>query len=186
MFAQMTIKPFKRIVLELSAGLVLSALVLSCSNSQSKEMKARAVLKPTEGNQASGEVVFTASDKGVKIVAEVSGLTPNSTHGFHIHEFGDCSAPDASSAGGHYNPEDSIHAGPDDRPRHLGDLGNVTADGAGNARYERIDELIVLEGEHSIIGKSVIVHRDEDDLTSQPTGNAGPRVACGIIERVDN
>lgn len=141
---------------------------------------AHANLKPTKDNKVNGKVTFIQLDKGVKVIADVDGLTPGE-HGFHIHEFGDCSAPDGSSAGGHYNPTNSIHAGPEDTPRHVGDLGNLEAGTDGQAHYERVDYILQLSGDQSIIGKSVIVHEDRDDFVSQPTGNAGARQACGVI-----
>ncbi len=138
------------------------------------------VLHPTEGNDVTGTVTFTKSGNGVRVVAEVEGLTPGK-HGFHVHEYGDCSAPDATSAGGHFNPEGVEHAGPEDDVRHVGDMGNLEAGDDGTARLEYTDDKISLTGEHGIIGRAVIVHADEDDLTSQPTGDAGARVACGIV-----
>jgi Cu-Zn family superoxide dismutase len=142
--------------------------------------KAIAVLHPTQGSTVTGTVTFTKESAGVRVVADLTGLTPG-THGFHIHEFGDCSAPDAASAGGHFNPGHAPHAGPDADARHAGDLGNITADSAGVAHYERLDPHMSLTGPNSIIGRGVIVHEKADDLTTQPTGAAGGRVACGII-----
>jgi len=143
--------------------------------------EAIANLSPTKGNDVNGTVNFTKVDGGIKIVADVEGLKPGK-HGFHVHEYGDCGAPDGSSAGGHFNPDGVKHAGPDDPVRHVGDMGNITADKDGKAHFEWVDSLMSFEGLHNIIGKSVIVHGGEDDLTSQPSGNAGPRVACGVIE----
>lgn len=148
---------------------------------QSKPQKAKAILKPTKNSQVHGVVLFSALADGVKIVADVDGLTPGN-HGFHIHEKGDCSAADGSSAGGHFNPDNKKHGAPDSAIRHVGDLGNLEADETGHAHYERIDTVIALDGPHSIIGRSIIVHTDPDDFTTQPTGNSGPRVACGLIE----
>jgi Cu-Zn family superoxide dismutase len=142
--------------------------------------RAVAVLRPTEGNEVLGIVSFTKAANGVRVVADVSGLTPGK-HGFHIHEFGDCSSTDATSAGGHFNPLGMPHGAPTDAKRHLGDLGNLIADSLGRAHYEWTDTLLVLSGPNSIIGRAVIVHAGGDDLVSQPTGNAGPRVACGVI-----
>ncbi len=142
--------------------------------------QAIAVLHPTEGNDVTGAVIFTKMKEGIKITADVKGLSPGK-HGFHIHEYGDCSAPDATSAGGHYNPGEMPHAAPGDMKRHVGDLGNLVADASGKAHYERIDKHISFKGPHSIIGLAVIVHKSEDDLTTQPTGAAGPRLACGVI-----
>jgi Cu-Zn family superoxide dismutase len=122
-------------------------------------------------------------DGGVQIVADLEGLEPGK-HGFHIHENGDCSAPDAESAGGHFNPDGSPHGAPDNpaSQRHVGDLGNVEADADGKAHYERTDQIISMEGDNSIVGKAVIVHAQSDDLQTQPTGGAGPRLACGVIQ----
>lgn len=142
--------------------------------------KAIAVIYPTEGNEARGIVTFTKVDTGIQIVADIQGLTPGK-HGFHIHEFGDCSAPDATSAGGHFNPDNMPHGSPEDVERHVGDLGNLVADEEGKAHYERTDSFISFSGIHSIIGLAVVIHAGEDDFTSQPSGNAGPRVACGVI-----
>jgi Cu-Zn family superoxide dismutase len=135
-------------------------------------------------NNVTGTVTFTQLPDGkVKVVADITGLPPNSTHGFHIHEKGDLSAADLSSAGGHYNPEGHPHAGPTHWPRHAGDFGNITADANGKAHLELTVDNISLGGaKNDVIGKAVIVHANADDLTSQPSGNAGGRVAGGIIE----
>lgn len=171
--------------------IMLSTLMIFCSSCTDHHShlpkqvptgkKAYAKLNPTEGNKATGLVTFIGLEKGVRVIANVEGLEPGS-HGFHIHEFGDCSAPDASSAGGHYNPTNSIHAGPEDLPRHVGDLGNLNANKKGVASYDYVDFGLSLDGPQSIIGKSVIVHENKDDFISQPTGNAGPRLACGVIK----
>ncbi|MEI6085035.1 MAG: superoxide dismutase family protein [Verrucomicrobiota bacterium] len=142
--------------------------------------KAVAVLQPTKGSTVSGTVTFTKVEGGVQVVAEVTGLTPGD-HGFHVHEFGDCSDPEAKSAGGHFNPAGHQHGAPDGEVRHAGDLGNLTADATGKAHYSRLDKHLMLDGDHSIMGHSVIVHEKVDDLKTQPTGNAGARVACGSI-----
>jgi superoxide dismutase, Cu-Zn family len=142
--------------------------------------KAICVLYPSSGSTVSGTVSFTRTDKGMVVIADITGLTPGK-HGFHIHEFGDCSAPDATSAGGHFNPAMMKHGGPMDVERHEGDLGNLTADDKGVAHLEITDKMLSFDGKHSIIGRGVIVHAKEDDFVSQPVGNAGPRVACGTI-----
>ena len=138
------------------------------------------VLSPTEGSETQGIVTFTQVESGVLVVADIVGLEPGA-HGFHIHEFGDCSASDGTSAGGHFNPGGTEHAAPSASHRHVGDLGNVTADDSGTAHYEYTDTHIVFTGPNSIIGRGVIVHAGEDDLTTQPTGAAGARVACGVV-----
>lgn len=142
--------------------------------------KAICVLHPTKGNDVSGTVTFSQQGNEVKIVADIEGLAPGK-HGFHIHEFGDCSAPDGTSAGGHFNPENVQHGGPNDAKRHVGDLGNIESSEDGTAHLEITDSMVNLNGEHSVIGRAIIVHAGEDDLTSQPTGAAGARVACGVI-----
>ena len=171
----------------LGAALIFAALIFLGAAAGSlyaaegaKIAKAVAVLQPTRGNTAEGIVIFTQMGDGVKVEADIKGLSPGK-HGFHIHEFGDCSAADGTSAGGHYNPTGQPHAGPDQEKRHMGDLGNMEADGNGNARYERLDSHLMLNGPDTIIGRGVIVHAGADDLTSQPSGAAGPRVACGVI-----
>lgn len=160
----------------------LGLSVMSCeTQSTSKHVsEAKAVLTPTKDSNVRGVVTFLAVEGGIRIVADITGLTPGK-HGFHIHEKGDCSAPDASSAGGHFNPTSSQHGAPDNIDRHVGDLGNIEADDLGHARYDVVDTVIALNGEKSIIGKSVIVHTDADDFKTQPTGNAGARSACGVI-----
>jgi superoxide dismutase, Cu-Zn family len=145
------------------------------------EREAVAVLHPTENNSVNGTVEFRPSPQGVEIEARIQGLSPGRKHGFHIHEFGDCTDPEAESAGDHYNPTDQPHGGPADRRRHVGDLGNIEADENGHARYSAVDPALSLDGPHSIIGRSVVVHAEADDLTSQPSGDAGTRLACGVI-----
>ena len=144
--------------------------------------EAVANLKATAGNSVSGSVSFVKTDKGVHITAQLAGLTAGD-HGFHIHEKGDCSSQDGKSAGGHFNPHKVNHGEPDAAIRHVGDLGNITADAGGNAKYDRVDQLVSFDGTNSIIGKGIIVHAGADDLTTQPTGAAGARVACGVIEQ---
>lgn len=156
-------------------------IALSLSQASAQEVtKAIAVLHPASSSQVMGTVTFTKVGDGVKVVADVTGLTPGK-HGFHIHEFGDCSAPDATSAGGHFNPSNNPHAGHDAEKRHEGDLGNIEADSSGKAHLESTDKMMTMSGAKSIIGRGVIVHEKEDDLKTQPTGNAGGRLACGVI-----
>ena len=169
----------------LGTSIIIAAVGLcgcATSSSTAKKADAIAVLSPTQGNEVRGTIYFTKVASGVRIDGEVTGLKPGS-HGFHIHEKGDCSAPDAASAGGHYNPTKMPHGAPSSAERHLGDFGNIEANSAGVARFSRIDRSATLEGANSIIGHGVIVHADPDDLKSQPAGNAGKRVACGVIEK---
>lgn len=161
---------------------IISFSLSSCAwgGKPSHVKEAEASLKGGPGTEIVGRVTFKEVEGGVEIAAEIKGLTQG-LHGFHIHEKGDCSAPDFSSAGGHFNPTHESHGGPDDSERHAGDLGNIVADENGVATYHRIDKRLKLNGSESIIGKGVIVHAKKDDLVTQPTGDAGGRVACGVI-----
>jgi Cu-Zn family superoxide dismutase len=174
-----------RRVLTLTAALFATVPLLCAADAISglampAPAAAVAVLIPTKGNAVQGVVHFTRVANGVHVVARVSGLKPGE-HGFHIHEYGDASSPDGTAAGGHFNPEHKDHGGPTVMDRHAGDLGNLQADADGNATVDYVDEMITLDGAESIIGRGVIVHADPDDFKTQPTGNAGKRVACGVI-----
>ena len=169
------------LVATMTAGVTIAAFGFQRTALAADETtKAIAVLSSASGSKVTGTVTFTKSGDEVKVVADISGLTPGK-HGFHVHEFGDCSAPDAASAGGHYNPSKHPHAAPDVSDRHMGDLGNLEADASGKAHLERTDKTLKLSGDSSILGYAVIVHEKEDDLKTQPTGNAGGRLACGVI-----
>lgn len=156
---------------------------LAADTNMTMQRTAYAQLAPASDSGVSGTVTFTEQDGGILVEAQVSGLTPG-LHGFHVHETGDCSAPDASSAGGHFSPAGDPHGAPTDAPsnRHVGDFGNLEADSTGMSEYSRVDDVIAFEGDNSIIGKAVIIHQEDDDLSSQPSGDAGARVACGVIE----
>jgi len=163
---------------------ILMAAILccvGCTNMQVRTPSASAQLAPTKGGQVAGKVVFLQRGDKVMIDARVTGLTPG-LHGFHVHEKGDCSAPDASSAGAHFNPRKTDHGGTEGPERHAGDLGNLIADPSGLAVYKaELAGFTLGTGEDSIIGRALVVHGDPDDLLTQPAGNAGPRVACGLI-----
>jgi Cu-Zn family superoxide dismutase len=163
--------------LALTSAIFLTGVTTVCSE---EPAKAIAVLHPTKNSKVEGTVTFTKSGNEMKVVADITGLEPGK-HGFHIHEFGDCSSPDGNSAGGHFNPTKAPHAGHDATPRHVGDLGNIEADSSGKAHLELTDKLMSMSGETSIIGHGLIVHEKADDLKTQPTGNAGGRLACGVI-----
>ena len=141
------------------------------------------VVHPVGTSQVKGKITFTQVPEGIKISGDVDGLKPGE-HGFHVHEHGDCGGDGAAAAGAHFNPTNQKHGGPDSPERHVGDLGNLVADENGHAHYERVDKIISLEGEHSIIGRSIVIHADRDDFTTQPTGASGTRIACGLIEAV--
>jgi Cu-Zn family superoxide dismutase len=143
--------------------------------------RAVAVLDPTEDSEVRGQVSFSEEPDGVRVTGTVMGLEPGSTHGLHIHTYGDVTAPDGTAAGGHYNPEDHPHALPDEAPRHAGDLGNLQADAEGTARCDIVVDNITVAGlENPVLGRAVIVHAQPDD-GSQPTGAAGARLAQGVI-----
>ncbi len=142
--------------------------------------RAIAVIHPTKGNTITGTVTFQKQPNGTHIRAQLQGLAPGK-HGFHIHELGDCSCADAMCTKEHFNPTNQPHGGLNSKKRHVGDMGNIIADEHGNATLDIVDNIIRLNGPQTIIGRSIIVHADEDDLVSQPSGNAGSRIGCGVI-----
>lgn len=155
----------------------------------SRAERAVAQIAEVDGSGVSGVVRFTALDDAVEIRYDLSGLGAG-PHGFHVHQTGDCSADStgtpAGAAGGHFNPLASPHGAPTAAPsrRHAGDLGNITAE-AGRAVGVVVDSVLAFSGPTSVIGKAVVVHGGEDDLESQPSGAAGPRVGCGVIVEAD-
>lgn len=165
-------------------GLTHSAPGADSKASTTKE--ATATLEPSQApgmDDVKGTVHFMSTGTGVKIHATVTGLTPNGKHGFHIHEKGDLSAPDLASAGGHFNPGGQKHGGPEGADRHGGDLGNLTADASGNATYDAtVEGLTIDDATTGVLGKSVVVHEKADDLTTDPSGSSGARVAGGVIK----
>jgi Cu-Zn family superoxide dismutase len=146
---------------------------------------ALAKLEARSGSDVNGSVGFVQmADGTVRAHVELVGLSPGSEHGLHVHEVGDCSAADASSAGGHYNPDHSAHGRAGLGAHHAGDLDSVVADGSGRVIADlRVEGVTITDGPRSLIGHAVVVHRDRDDYVSQPSGNAGPRIACGVIVR---
>lgn len=146
----------------------------------SAEVKAICLVTPFEKSKVAGVIRFQQKGNAVEITGELTGLTPGE-HGFHIHEFGDISGKDGMTTGGHYNPTKKDHGSPKDENRHVGDLGNVTADKDGKAVISMKDSVIRLTGPTSIVGRAVIIHHDADDFKTQPTGHAGGRIAGGVI-----
>ena len=143
--------------------------------------RAVAVIYPTKGNQVSGTIYFDKVPNGVHIHGTISGLDPNSTHAMHIHDFGDQSSDDGSSAGSHYNPEQHPHADVTAAVRHAGDLGNIKADGSGKANVDlTVNNITLADMKNPIIGRGVVIHAKVDDF-SQPVGNAGGRIGVGVI-----
>lgn len=154
---------------------VLAALVVS------HVFAATAVVYPLGKNEVKGLVLLSEENGKLRITGEISGLKPGALHGFHLHELGDCSVSDGSGVGGHFNPGGHHHAGPEDEMRHFGDFGNIRADQNGVAR---IDVTVALsEDEHLAMayGRAVIVHAGVDDQKTNPAGNAGPRIGCGVV-----
>jgi Cu-Zn family superoxide dismutase len=147
---------------------------------------ATATIEPSKApgqDEVRGTVHFASTANGVKVTANVTGLEPNSKHGFHIHEKADLSAPDLASAGGHFNPTGHKHGGPQGDERHGGDLGNLTADASGKATYEAtIPGITIDDAKTGVVGHSVIIHEKPDDLKTDPSGSSGARIAGGVIK----
>ncbi len=131
----------------------------------------------------SGTLQFAATSDGVQITGTVIGLAPDSEHGFHIHQTGDCSATDFKSAGDHFNPEGVAHGAPTAAPHHLGDIPNIKADNTGTATVNAAIAGATLRdgGPHDLVGKAAILHARPDDYTTQPAGDSGDRIACGVV-----
>lgn len=145
---------------------------------------ATVMLAGTQDSPVRGELQLTASAGGVLVIGEIAGLTAGSEHGFHVHEHGDCSAPDGSSAGEHLNPANAPHGGPGAAQKHLGDIPNIKANEDGRADVNTRIEAATLRdgGPNNLVGKAFIVHAKADDYKTQPGGNAGDRIACGIVQ----
>jgi Cu-Zn family superoxide dismutase len=164
--------------------LLASVLALGACAATGPAMGPRAVaaLKSTTGNTASGTVAFAQSSDKVLVSGRVSGLKPNAEHGFHLHEKGDCSSGDGMSTGGHFNPDSQPHGNHAGVAHHAGDLPSLKADAAGVATFSfESPGISVGSGGANIVGRGLIVHRDPDDYTTQPTGNSGPRLACAVV-----
>ena len=169
--------------MRVAAVLIVVALA-GCQSMRSDAPRASAKLEPTKGSKASGTATFTQVGDKVRVAANVSGLAPGQEHGFHIHEVGDCSSGDGMSTKGHFNPFGKPHAHYSTAERHAGDMPALKADSNGNATLNTtLDVITVTPGPASIVGRGLIVHAAPDDYKTQPTGNAGARVACAIINR---
>lgn len=146
---------------------------------------AAAELRGPEGSPITGVVSFTEVEGGVRIVARVEGLEGNGPRGFHLHEIGVCQPPDFTSAGSHFDPDAHAHGGPEDSERHAGDFGNIEIGPDGTGHLDLTTDRLTLDrGPRSAVGLAVVLHEQRDDLASQPTGDAGGRVACGVVELV--
>jgi superoxide dismutase, Cu-Zn family len=175
-------------IITLALGLPLSGCGL-CSKDEKVKLEiasptaavvefAYAKIQPLAKGSVSGTAKLKWNGAATILELHIKGLKPRQKSGFHIHEFGDCSATDGSSAGGHFNPRQTAHGGPEDAIHHAGDMGNLTADAKGE-----VEEKIKIPGVAlaTLIGRSLVVHAKEDDLKSQPAGGSGDRVACGVI-----
>ena len=160
----------------------IAVVALAGCAAYSAGARAAAQLEPTRGNTVTGTVSFVQSGDVVKVSGSISGLKPNTEHGFHVHEKGDCSSGDGMSTGGHFNPTGKSHGHAGMGEHHTGDLPSLKADASGNATFNYESSTIrVGSTANDIVGKGLIVHRDPDDYKTQPTGNAGPRLACAVI-----
>jgi Cu-Zn family superoxide dismutase len=168
------------------------ALLLGCASSTSSSTaspkpaagpRANALIEGRSGSALSGMAVFTQNGDTVHVVVDVVNA-PEGVHAVHLHEKGDCSAPDATSAGGHFNPMKMEHGSPDAPTHHAGDFGNMTVGGEGHGHLELDSAMLtVTAGDHSVLGHAIVVHAKEDDMHTQPTGNAGARLGCGVVEQ---
>ena len=167
-----------RICLVLSG---ISVALLGACATPASGPSASADLLARSGSAVNGKISFSEAGGKLRVEAQVAGLTPGE-HGFHIHEVGDCSAPDASSAKGHFNPAGKAHGHHAGMERHGGDMPNLLANAVGEARFSGEISGLSLGGTTGVVGRSVVIHADPDDYTTQPTGNAGARLACGVIQ----
>jgi len=161
-----------------------AGLLGACASMEKVSPRAEATLEPRSDSTVTGTVSFQNVGQKLRVEARVAGLTPGA-HGFHVHEAGDCSAPDASSAKGHFNPAGRPHGHHGDTERHAGDMPNLVADSSGKATLSaEVDMMSLTEGPGGILKRSVVIHADPDDYKSQPAGNSGKRVACGVIRSI--
>lgn len=158
-----------------------TVLLVACQSMPSEPLRATAQLQPTKGNKTIGEATFEQLGDKVRVVVFVQGLKPDQQHAMHIHEVGDCGA-DGMNAKGHFNPFGKPHANSASAERHAGDLPSLKANNKGRANVDvELDVITLAPGAGNIVGRSLIVHAGPDDYKTQPTGNAGARIACGVI-----
>jgi Cu-Zn family superoxide dismutase len=169
----------------MGAAVVATTAALSACQSMSDEPppRATAALQPTKGNKAFGEATFEQAGDKVRVIVFAQNLPPDREVGFHIHEAGDCSSGDGMSAKGHFNPHGKPHGDPKSAERHAGDLPSLKVEKNGRAKLDvTVDGISIGSGPGNIVGRGLIIHADPDDYKTQPTGNAGARIACGVIK----
>ena len=160
-----------------------AALLAACQSTPDEPARATAALQSTKGSKAFGEATFEEVDGKVRVIVFAQGLKPGGDHGFHIHEAGDCSSGDGMSTKGHFNPHAKPHGDPKSAERHAGDLPSLRAGKDGRAMIDvTVDIITVRPGPASVVNRGLIIHADPDDYKTQPTGNAGARIACGVIK----
>ena len=166
----------------ISAAVALAACQSTRSTTTEDAPRATAALQPTTGSKAFGEATFEQVGDKVHVMVFAQGLKPNAEHGFHIHEAGDCSSGDGMSTKGHFNPFGKPH-GPQSAEHHAGDLPALKAGKDGRAKLDvTVSGISIGQGAGDIVGRGLIIHADPDDYKTQPTGNAGARIACGVIK----
>ncbi len=159
-----------------------AAMLAACQSIPDEPLRATAALQPTKGSKAFGEATFEQAGDKLRVIVFAQGLKPNAEHGFHIHEAGDCSSGDGMSAKGHFNPHGKPHGNPSSGERHAGDLPALKSGKDGRAKIDvSLDVISIGQGSGNIVGRGLIIHADPDDYKTQPTGNAGARIACGVI-----
>ena len=160
-----------------------AAALAACQSTPDEPPRATAALQPTKGSKAFGEATFEQAGDKVRVIVFAQGLRPDREHGFHIHEAGDCSSGDGMSTKGHFNPYGKPHGQPTSAERHAGDLPALKAGKDGRAKIDvTLDVISIGRGPGNIAGRGLIIHADPDDYKTQPTGNAGARIACGVIK----
>ena len=166
------------------AAAAAAVLLAACQTTPPELLRATAQLQPTKGNKTFGEATFEQVNGKVRVVVFAQGLRPGQEHGMHIHEVGDCGSGDGMSTRDHFNPLGRPHGHPGSAQRHAGDLPSLKANNEGRGKVEiDLDIITLTPGPASIIGRGLIVHADADDYKTQPTGNSGARIACGVIQR---
>ena len=161
----------------------MAALLGACQTIGDEPLRATAALQPTKGSKAFGEATFEQVGDKVRVIVFAQGLRPGVEHGFHIHEAGDCSSGDGMSAKGHFNPHGKPHGNPSTAERHAGDLPSLKVAKNGRAKLDvTVDGISIGSGPGNIVGRGLIIHAQPDDYKTQPTGNAGARLACGVIK----